>query len=477
MEAPTGVDATLIGTALLVVVVTYLGYSDVLQQLRARWELACVPRLQAGEPRLQSCKLTRSALVDAAREHRWLVRLPGERRELLLLDPKLSRTACESDALVRDVAAYKRYEGFLHGALVLLPSDGAAHPRVRAALLPLFSAVSMRRSHGELVRCVDEMLQRLERDVARSADGAVDVRKQLQLFVLEAASAAFMAHRLGPADATRLAAIFGEFEEDPPGAGGGDGDGDDSAVRRRYEALLDRVVASQEAQPGQPSVLRALREAGVADPVGEARRQSAGLLFAALNGANELFSVLRMLGRHPDLQRAAATEAAALDEAAAAGPLPGSRLPHLSAIVDEALRLEPGILHFRLRARRGTSLPLAPGRRVWIPRDTTLVVSPYLLHRHPRHWPQPPAGAEPVAQPTLFLPKHAPPAARGREAEGAEAYIPFGAGPKRCIASQFALSEARLLLAAVLRRFELRALPNLSVYARNKLELRARMAA
>jgi len=225
------------------------------------------------------------------------------------------------------------------------------------------------------------------------------------------------------------------------------------------------------------------------------------------------------------MQRAAAAEAVGLGEgAAAAAPLAASQLPRLSAIVDEALRLEPGrvtrlelppalllllsssslpsllleprlsspslygrILHFRLRARRATRLPLGAGRRVWVPAGTLLVVSPYLLHRHPRHWPQPPRGAEPVAQPDLFLRqregtegRRAPAASAEPQAGGGEgraaAYMPFGAGPKRCVASGFALAEARLLLAAVLRRFELRALPRLSVYADARLQLRARGA-
>jgi cytochrome P450 len=39
------------------------------------------------------------------------------------------------------------------------------------------------------------------------------------------------------------------------------------------------------------------------------------------------------------------------------------------------------------------------------------------------------------------------------------AYLPFGAGPRLCIGSSFAMTEATLLLATIARRFRLELLP------------------
>jgi len=39
------------------------------------------------------------------------------------------------------------------------------------------------------------------------------------------------------------------------------------------------------------------------------------------------------------------------------------------------------------------------------------------------------------------------------------AYLPFGTGPRQCIGRDFALVEATLMLAYVLRRFDLRPIP------------------
>ena len=78
-------------------------------------------------------------------------------------------------------------------------------------------------------------------------------------------------------------------------------------------------------------------------------------------------------------------------------------------------------------------LPLPPG--------TDVFISPYLLHRHPRHWPDP----------ERFDPAHFDPAAV--VARHAFAYIPFGAGPRHCIGQNLALYQMMLHLHGALRRF------------------------
>jgi cytochrome P450 len=64
-----------------------------------------------------------------------------------------------------------------------------------------------------------------------------------------------------------------------------------------------------------------------------------------------------------------------------------------------------------------------------------------VLHRHQRLWRDPDA-----FDPSRFLPD-APPIPRF-------AYLPFGAGPRVCVGAQFALAEATLVLAMLMRDFE-----------------------
>jgi cytochrome P450 len=71
-------------------------------------------------------------------------------------------------------------------------------------------------------------------------------------------------------------------------------------------------------------------------------------------------------------------------------------------------------------------------------------MAPYVLHRHQRLWHQPD-----VFDPGRFL-------GDARRQVGRFAYLPFGAGPRTCIGSSFALQEATIALACLIQRFEFR---------------------
>jgi cytochrome P450 len=109
-----------------------------------------------------------------------------------------------------------------------------------------------------------------------------------------------------------------------------------------------------------------------------------------------------------------------------------------------------------------------------IPKGTTVLVSPYLLHRDPRWWGGP-------VDATAFRPRRwLDLAGRASESESSSspsttgplwpaalrdlgpngAYVPFGAGPRVCIGTGFAMMEAVLVLAALLARYELLPAPS-----------------
>ena len=75
---------------------------------------------------------------------------------------------------------------------------------------------------------------------------------------------------------------------------------------------------------------------------------------------------------------------------------------------------------------------------------TGVAISPnaYLIHHDPTLYPDPYA-----LRPERFL----------DEPLGTYTWIPFGGGPRRCIGASFAQLEMKILLRAVLARFELRA--------------------
>ena len=72
-----------------------------------------------------------------------------------------------------------------------------------------------------------------------------------------------------------------------------------------------------------------------------------------------------------------------------------------------------------------------------------------------------------VFDPTRFLPP-------ARETIDRYAYLPFGAGPRICIGATFALQEATLVLATIMRRFHLRLAPGSAVWPLQRVTLRPR---
>jgi len=114
--------------------------------------------------------------------------------------------------------------------------------------------------------------------------------------------------------------------------------------------------------------------------------------------------------------------------------------------VKEAMRLYPPAW---IMSRRAIGPDVLGGYR--IPADSTVLLSPFLTHRHPDFWPEA----------ATFEPER-------HRADGAArahryAYFPFGGGPRLCIGLAFAMMEAQLIVARVAQRFELAAAPEPAV--------------
>jgi len=82
-----------------------------------------------------------------------------------------------------------------------------------------------------------------------------------------------------------------------------------------------------------------------------------------------------------------------------------------------------------------------------IPAGSTVLLCPYVTHRHPDIW----------ATPDVFDPDRFAPEAAGKRSK--DAYFPFLGGPHQCIGNEFALLEMRLVVAMVMQAFDLEVLP------------------
>jgi cytochrome P450 len=111
----------------------------------------------------------------------------------------------------------------------------------------------------------------------------------------------------------------------------------------------------------------------------------------------------------------------------------------LGRIVDESLRLYPPTWLFVRVAIGPDRLPSGAA----VPPGGALYVSPWILHRDRRWWPDPERFA-----PDRFLPDR-------RGTRPRHAYLPFGAGPRVCIGDRLARIALVTALGAVLTRWSL----------------------
>jgi cytochrome P450 len=142
-------------------------------------------------------------------------------------------------------------------------------------------------------------------------------------------------------------------------------------------------------------------------------------------------------------------------------------LPWTMGALAETLRLWPPAWMFTRRILE----PFVLGDRT-VAAGTMCLVSPALLQRDPRWWPDPEH-----FRPDRWL-RSAPggPCHFDAKAPGQPrgAYLPFGAGPRMCIGEQFAWSEAATMLAVLGRAWRLRVHDAPLTAGRSSMTLRPR---
>lgn len=164
---------------------------------------------------------------------------------------------------------------------------------------------------------------------------------------------------------------------------------------------------------------------------------------------------LHLLATHPEAQARAAAEIRAVLGEAPARMADVARLPYLKQVLNEALRLYPTI-PAALRTAVG---PDRLGDLEIRPRDV-FIIPLYAVHRHRRLWDNPDA-----FDPDRFAPERAAAIPKG-------AFAPFGAGPRVCVGASFAMTEAVLILAEVLRRLSFAPLEGAEVRPLTRLSLK-----
>jgi len=130
-----------------------------------------------------------------------------------------------------------------------------------------------------------------------------------------------------------------------------------------------------------------------------------------------------LLARYSGIQRIAQKEVAGVTENDAVRPEHYAQLRYLTAVVKEAMRLYPPVWSLGRQAADGTE--------IWL--------CIYALHRDDRWY-----GRPDDFRPERWL---------DDEPQRPFTYMPFGTGPRMCIGQHFAMMEAVLGLAVILRQF------------------------
>ena len=383
--------------------------------------------------------------------------------------------AAGSDAVaeLNDESRFCKHVGPDIEALRLLGGDGLFtayndEPNWQKAhdvLMPAFSQQSMRRYHAIMFDVADELTARWdERQI-------VDVSADATRATLETIGRCAAGHP------------FGAFDSEDPhpfvehmvaGLKGSDRVG---VLRQTFlprwfarraerrvlvhaaamHRIADEIVAERLREgPGRHDDLLELMLQSDLEPA-NIRYQLINFLVAGHETTSGALSfALYFLARHPEIaDRARAEIAEVWGEQQRPDFELIAKLRYVRRVFDEALRLHPTVPGYYRAARDDTLLagvhPMRKG-------DWVLALT-MTLHRDPR-W-----GDDPDAfDPDRFAPENV-------KARPAGLYKPFGTGPRSCIGRQFALHEAVLLLAVLLRRYELIPDPDYELQVAERLTL------
>src|SRR5665213_3204501 len=347
----------------------------------------------------------------------------------------------------------------------LLTSEGEFHRRQRRLVQPAFHRDRLVRYSADMVECAARARKEW------SAGAELDMHREMTRLTLAivgrtlfSADVSSAADEIGRA----MAQIFGLFDTlllpfsdwiqklpIPP-------------VRRFEKARdhLDKIVyglIAERRRSGKDAgdllsmLLLAQGESDNAHMTDKQVRDEALTLLIAGHEttANALTWTWYLLSQNPEVEARMHAEI----DSALGGKLPGfddvAKLPYTSGVFAESLRLYPPAWAIGRRAREDYSIG-----GYAIPAKSILLMSPWVVHRDPRWWPEP----------ERFNPDRWHP---GEAAQRPKfAYFPFGGGARVCIGERFAWAEGVLVLATIAQRWKMRLVPGHPVETRAVITLR-----
>lgn len=381
------------------------------------------------------------------------IRYEGALSGYLVNDPALVQTifADNTGLFSKETAIYRRFRQALGDGLVT--AEGDRWRRQRKRIQPVFAPAAIRDMGAVAHDSCRTLITRLRSRILQ--EPVLDLADEMRRIALEIAGRTLFSNAFEnqSADILHWSRVLNAFCGKPPIPILNDPwfpTPSNRAVRsalRDYRRFLHDLIDQRlgATDPGESrdllSVFLAMKEEGTGEPL--PIPAIAEEVLALLVGAHEttaaaLTWTLFEIGRNPDSANRVTAE---IDAIACGKPLQVDQFQQLSELertIKESMRLHPPFWFENRKVMRDTRLANAEIRA-----GSTIVLSRYALHRHPRIWSQ-----ADTFDPDRFKESR-------MSAIPIGAYLPFGYGPRICVGRHFAMMQMKVIIAAILQNFEL----------------------
>lgn len=353
----------------------------------------------------------------------------------------------------------------------LLSAEGNQWKSQRRALAPLFSRKAVSVFSGAMANSAQAMVERL----SQHQDQVVDVAVEATRTTLDVLERTIFSDGFGRESEEIRVAMKGYFDTigriDPldllglPSVVPRPSRWRLRPMMRVFEEAIDTIISTRRQQIAADkaniprdilTLLLEARDPDTGEGLSEVEIRANILTFIAAGQettANCITWSLFLLSQSPEWRQRIQAEADREFSDVRNGI--AERLAETHALVEETNKLYPPLAAISRVALEPDELA---GQR--IRRGTMVVIAPYVLHRHRALWPN-----SEIFDPNRFL-------NGAREKIDRYAYLPFGAGPRICIGATFAIQEAVIVLAMIMRNFDLALAPGHAVWPVLKVTLR-----
>jgi len=350
----------------------------------------------------------------------------------------------------------------------LLTSEGALWKEQRRTIQPVFQH---KRIAGQADVIIDEALALVERLRKHQNAPSVDVLDEITALTLGVLGSTLLDADLGAFESIghSFEAVQDQamFEMETLGLVPKwlplKGQREFRSARADLDRIVDILVQQRKANPiesGDDVLTRLMASTAKETDKRVADRRMRDELVTLLLAGHETTSstvgwTLNLVSQHPEVRQRLHDEAVAVYGDGRPEYEDLNRLPYTNMVLQEAMRLYPPVW---ILPRRALADDEVGGYHV--PAGSEVLICPYIMHRHPKYWPEP----------DRFNPERFDPDVKSDRPR--YAHLPFGAGPRFCVGNHLGMMEATFIISALMRDLRLEKVPGTNVKPEPMMSLR-----